>query len=443
MSGAIEVSEWIDKRRVSSLHMVVFILSGVAVLLDGFDAQSIGYLAPAIIKDWKINPVALSGVFSAGTFGILVGCLFVAPLADLFGRRIPIILSVAEFGALTLWSAFAQSLDELIILRFLTGIGLGACMSNAVALTSEYVPSRLRAAMTTWMFCGYPLGAFLGGLVVSHMVGAYGWRSVFVLGGVLPLILAAACLVLLPESLHLLARRSGNEERVAKIIRRIGPDGHLPEGSRLVNTDHRPGITVGHLLRDGRAGSTVLMWMMFFLMLVEVFLLTSWTPTLLNQSGKSMTESVITMAIIQGGGVVALLVFGPLFDRLGFRITLVPLLLAATAAIWLMGNMTDNIYWIAFFAFVAGAGVMGGQSSLIVMAAMFYPAFVRATGVGWALGIGRVGAVIGPLLGGLLLSLHWGFGAIFLVAAVFPFLTALCLLALTRSWDGRKIKVRA
>jgi AAHS family 4-hydroxybenzoate transporter-like MFS transporter len=437
MRQNIEVSDWIDGRKIGAIHVLVFLLSGAAVLLDGFDAQSIGYLAPAIIKDWKIAPVAMSGVFSAGTFGILIGCLFVAPLADWLGRRLLIILSLAEFGAMTMWSAYAQSLEELIVLRLLTGVGLGVCMSNAVALTSEYVPSRLRAAMTTWMFCGYPLGAFLGGLLVSQMAGAYGWRSVFLVGGVLPLLLAVVCYFLLPESLYHLASRKNAATRIDAIVRRFGPDSALPSGACLVNSDHQPGLTVGHLFREQRGPGTVLMWLMFFLMLVEVFLLTSWTPTLLNQSGKTLTESVITMAIIQGGGVVALLIFGPLFDRLGFRLTLVPLLIAASIAIWMMGNATDNIYAIMGFAFIAGAGVMGGQSSLIVLSAMFYPAFIRATGVGWALGIGRVGAVVGPLLGGLLLSLHWNFGAIFLVAAVFPFLTAICLLFLGRIWPAK------
>jgi AAHS family 4-hydroxybenzoate transporter-like MFS transporter len=435
----VDVQKWIDEQKLGFLQILVFLVCGAATLLDGFDAQSIGYVAPAIIKDWHILPVSLSGVFSAGTFGILIGCLFIAPMADWFGRRWLVILSLTEFGVATFATAYVQSLEGLLALRFLTGIGLGACMSNAVALTSEFVPSRMRAAMTTWMFCGYPLGASLGGLVVANLSAIYGWRSVFIAGGLLPLLLAGFALLSLPESLFHLASRPGSGDRMAAVIRRFGPGAALPNGATLTNSEHRPGLTVGHLFRDGRMLGTVLLWVMFFLMLVEVFLLTSWTPTLLNQAGKSMTVSVLTMAVVQGGGVITLLAFGRMFDRLGFQVTLVPLLLAATLAIGLMGNAGDSVGLIMAFAFVAGAGVMGGQSSLIVLAAMFYPSFIRSTGVGWALGIGRLGAVIGPLLGGLMLSLHWSLGAIFLAASVLPLLTAIALLFLGRVSKGRGV----
>ena len=353
-------------------------------------------------------------------------------MADWLGRRWLIILSLTGFGALTLATAYAQSLEGLLALRFLTGIGLGACMSNVVALTSEYVPSRMRATMTTWMFCGYPLGASLGGLVVANLSATYGWRSVFVGGGVLPLLLAAIAVLSLPESLIHLASRPRSEARIAAVVRRFGPKAALPTGATLTNSEHRPGLTVGHLFRDGRTLGTVLLWVMFFLMLVEVFLLTSWTPTLLNQAGKSMTVSVLTMAIVQGGGVITLLIFGPLFDRLGFQVTLVPLLIAAALAIALMGNTSDSVGLIMAFAFVAGAGVMGGQSSLIVLAAVFYPSFIRSTGVGWALGVGRIGSIVGPVVGGVLLSLQWEMHQVFLIAAIPVFIAGIAAFSISR-----------
>lgn len=434
MSRPVEISSWIDRRKVSALQIVVLLLCGCAMLLDGFDAQVIGYMAPAIIKDWHMPPASMAGVFSAGTFGILIGCLFVAPLADWLGRRLLIIVSVAAFSTLTLATATVHSLEGLVIMRFLTGIGLGACMSNAVALTSEYFPSRVRAAMTTWMFCGFPFGAFLGGLVVANLSAAYGWRGVFVIGGTLPLVLVVFVIFLLPESLYYLAGRKGKEATIVRVLRRIDPQEGFPDSTTFISGEQRePGLTVKHLFRDGRTFGTILLWIMFFTMLVEVFLLTSWTPTLLNQAGMSLSYSVITMALVQGGGVVSLLCLGPLFDRLGFARTLTPLFVIAAVAIAVMGNSgTDAAIIIMTAAFLAGAGVMGGQSSLIVLSGMFYPSFIRSTGVGWALGIGRFGAVAGPVVGGFMVQQHWKLGSIFLAASALPLIVGAALLVMNR-----------
>jgi MFS transporter, AAHS family, 4-hydroxybenzoate transporter len=429
----VEISSWIDRRKVSTSQVIVLLLCGCAILLDGFDAQVIGYVAPAIIKDLQIPPASLAGVFSAGTFGILIGCLFVAPLADWLGRRLLIIASVAEFSAFTLATATVHTLEGLLIMRFLTGIGLGACMSNVVALTSEYVPSRLRAAMTTWMFCGYPIGAFIAGLVVANLSATYGWRDVFILGGVLPLVLAVLAIFLLPESLYYLAGRKGAALTIVRILRRIDPQEQFSDSTIFISGEHRePGLTVKHLFRDGRGFGTILLWIMFFTMLVEVFLLTSWTPTLLNRAGMSLSSSVITMALVQGGGVISLLCLGPLFDRLGFASTLVPLFVVATVAIAVMGNSGTSPVIIMTAAFLAGAGVMGGQSSLIVLAGMFYPSFIRSTGVGWALGMGRFGAIVGPLIGGLMVQKQWELGSIFIAASTLPLIVGAALLVMNR-----------
>ncbi len=430
--GHVNVSSLIDEQKVGSFQVLIALLCSAAILLDGFDTQAIGYVAPAIIGDWKIAPAALTGVFSAGTFGILIGCLFVAPLADRFGRRPLILVCLVEFGVGTLATSQVQSLQVLTALRFLTGVGLGACMSNAIALTSEYMPSRSRATITTWTFCSYPFGAFLAGMVVASLSAHYGWRSTFVVGGTLPLLLALVAFFYLPESLYRLASKPSAGSEIAAILRRLDCGSAAPDNVKLIYNQPGMVLPVGQLFQEGRAAGTVLLWIMFFFMLVEVFLLTSWTPTLLHQTGMSISYSVMTMAIIQGGGVIALLMLGPVFDRVGFLVTLVPLLLAASLAIFAMGSIGAHIGMIMGSAFVAGAGVMGGQSSLVVLAAIYYPSFIRSTGVGWALGLGRLGAVVGPLLGGLMVSLKWDLAAIFAVAACIPVLIAALLFAMDR-----------
>lgn len=429
----VDVPQWIDRQKLSALQITVAIICFVAVLLDGFDAQIIGFVAPAVIADLKVQPQLLARVFSAGLFGILVGCLFLAPLADWLGRRWVMIVSVFVFALATLATAWVRNLDELMILRFCTGIGLGACMPNALALTSEYAPTRMRGALTAWMFTGFSVGAFAGGILAAQIIPAHGWRSVFMIGGILPLVLCVVMLTLLPESVRHLAAKRAEPGRIAAILRRIYPDPQLEGQTRFViSEENAGGFTLPHLFTERRALGTLLLWVMFFLMLFDVFLLASWTPTVLNGAGLTREQAVYAGAAQQAGSVIATLLLGPLFDRMGFFRTLVPLLLAAAVGVVVMGMAGTNLLLMDTAAFFAGAGVMGGQTSLIVLAGVFYPTFIRATGVGWGLGIGRIGAIVGPLVGGAMVAAHWKPDEIFQMAAIPPVVVAVLLLVLSR-----------
>jgi AAHS family 4-hydroxybenzoate transporter-like MFS transporter len=429
----VDVPQWIDRQKLGSLQIVVAVICFVAVLLDGFDAQIIGFVAPAVIADLKVQPQLLARVFSAGLFGILVGCLFLAPLADWLGRRWVMIVSVFVFALATLATAWVRDLDELMILRFLTGIGLGACMPNALALTSEYAPTRMRGALTAWMFTGFSVGAFAGGILAAQIIPTHGWRSVFIIGGVLPLVLCIVMVLKLPESVRHLAAKRADPARIAAILRRIHPDPQLGADTRFVISEETArGFTLPHLFTQRRALGTLLLWIMFFLMLFDVFLLASWTPTVLNGAGLTREQAVYAGAAQQAGSVIATLLLGPLFDRMGFFRTLVPLLLAAAVGVVVMGAAGTNVLLMDTAAFFAGAGVMGGQTSLIVLAGAFYPTFIRATGVGWGLGIGRTGAIVGPLVGGAMVAAHWRPDEIFQMAAIPPIVVAMLLLVMSR-----------
>ena len=435
----VDVPAWIDRQKVGRLQIGVVALCTAAVFLDGFDSQIIGFVAPAIIADLKVAPAALAKVFSAGLFGILIGCLLLAPLADWLGRRWVMVVSVLVFAVATLLTARAASLDELALLRFTTGIGLGACMPNALALTSEFAPTRLRATLTAWMFTGFSLGAFLGGLLAAQIIPTYGWRALFVVGGLLPLVLCLTMVIMLPESVRHLAAHGANGARIAAILSRIAPDPALgPQTRFLLSETTGAGFTVAWLFRDGRGRGTILLWAMFFLMLFDVFLLASWTPTVLHASGLSMKASLVTTAVQQLGSVLATIALGPLFDRFGFTRCLLPVLLAAALGVIVMGFAGSALGLMNAGALLSGAGIMGGQTSIIVLAGTFYPTFIRATGVGWGLGIGRVGAIVGPLAGGLMVAAHWAPDQIFLVAAVPPVIVAVLLVVM-----GKRPSVRA
>ncbi len=434
-SAVVDVTAWLDARKVSRMQAMVAVICGLAVMLDGFDSQVVGFIAPAVIQDWHVAPASMAGVFSAALFGTLVGCLFLAPIADRVGRRRVMLVSVAIFALASLATAWAGTLNQLMALRFVTGIGLGACMPNALALTAEYAPQRLRATLTSWMFTGFSLGAFAGGMLVARFAGTLGWRGMFVIGGVVPLLLLVAMVALLPESVRHLAAGGAADARIAGLLGRIDASARFAPGTRFVIADRaQPGLTVGYLFRDGRGAGTLLLWGMFFLLLLNVFLLASWTPTVLHAAGLSVADAVVATAMQQAGSVTATIVLGPLFDRFGFYRCLVPLLIAAAAAVVVMGSAGGDaaLWMIDVAAFITGAGVMGGQTSMIVVAGAFYPTFIRATGVGWGLGVGRVGAIVGPLLGGLMIHAAWRPADIFMSTAVPLLITVGLLLAMGR-----------
>ncbi|HUZ71765.1 MAG TPA: MFS transporter [Stellaceae bacterium] len=434
----IEVTEWINQQRISRLQILVLVLCAAAAALEGFDTQSIGFVAPSVIHEWHLAPKDFTPAFVVGLLGLLVGCLVIAPLADWIGRKKLLVGTSLWFGVFSLLTAEASTMSTLSILRFLTDAGLGGGMANAIALTSEYFPARKRAAMTVVMFCGFPLGASLGGFLAAALIPRYGWPSVFVLGGILPILLAIVLVFTLPESIRYLVLKRRAQERVAAILRRINPRASFAQGTTFaIAEEQRSGLTVGHLFREGRAAGTVLLWMMFFMNLLGLFLLTSWLPTLLHDAGLSISMAVVIISVQQGSGVIASIAAGPILERRSCVSLLLPLFVLSGLGIAAIGSVGASVPLILAAAAISGIGSVTGQNVANALAAVYYPTYIRATGVGWALGIGRIGAIVGPTVGGLMLALHWTTSSIFLFGAVPSFIAAAA--ALTMMWvEGRR-----
>ena len=414
----VNVPDLIDQQKVGSFQIRVLILCALAAMLDGFAAQMIGYLAPSLKRDMNLDPAALTRIFAWGLVGLMLGALTLGPVADRFGRKPVIVTCTLFFGLLTLATAFAHSANSLTVLRFLASMGFGGTMPNAIALTAEYAPHRRRGTMITIMFCGFPIGATIAGFAAVPILPVYGWRGVFVLAGLMPLVLAPVLAILLPESIRHLVIHGKNTERVRELLTRVSP--HLVFGSDtifVVREERAPGLPVAHLFRQGRALPTVLLWIGFFMSLVDIYLLSSWLPTVFHDAGITLSLSVIATAVFQGGGVVASLALGSLVDRFGaYRVMSITFFLGAVSVAFL--GYSHSIVSIMCCTFFAGAGVIGGQTGANALAASFYPTYIRSTGVGWALGIGRIGSIVGPILGGTMLSRHWPLSTIFLAAAI-------------------------
>ncbi len=421
----VNVSALIDGHRISPFQVRVALLCAAVVFLDGFDAQAIGYVAPTISKAWSLKPGALGPVIAAGLVGLAIGALGFSLLADRIGRKPVIVACTLAFGVCSLMTATADSLQSLMVWRFLTGLGLGGAMPNPIALTTEYSPQKSRATMVMAMFVGFSLGSAVGGAIASQIVPHLGWTSVFVLGGIFPILLVPVLVLWLPESIRLLTLRGTAGERVGKLLAQIDPAWVFGQNTQFVAPEeHPPGFPVRHLFAEGRALNTVLLWTMFFMNLLDLYFLASWLPTVINNAGLSVERAVITTAMLQVGGIAGVLTFARLIDRFGFFRVLPPAYFAAGLFIAAIGSAGANPDLI--MATVVGAGfcVVGAQTSSNALAATFYPTFIRSTGVGWALGIGRIGSIIGPTLGGLMLALQWHTPTIFLAGAVPVFIAA-------------------
>jgi len=433
-SGAslVDVADFIDQQPVGGFQIKLVLACAAVLFLDGFDTTSIGFVAPSLAREWGLTKGALGPVFSAGLFGLMIGALVFGPLADRIGRRRIIIFSTLAFGLGALATAFVQDVNALLAIRFLTGLGLGGAMPNTIAMTSEFSPRRRRATMVMVMFCGFSAGAALGGLLAAALIAPFGWRSVFVVGGLAPLALVPILALRLPESVRFLALTGETSARVATLLGLISPKAIFPPATRFVV--HEPGLTgipVLHLFKAGRTLVTLLLWVVFFMSLLDLYFLTNWLPTVLNDLGASVSAAAAIGSSFQVGGVVGALALGSIIDRFSFRaLTLVYFM--AVFAVGAIGQLGHSVVFVTMAIFAAGFCMVGGQIAANALAATFYPTSIRATGVGWALGVGRVGSIIGPLVGGMLLTMKWSAGAVFLAAAVAALCAALAAFCLSR-----------
>jgi AAHS family 4-hydroxybenzoate transporter-like MFS transporter len=435
-SPAIDVVDFIDRRPIGGFQIRLLLTCAAVLFLDGFDTQAMGYVAPALAKEWGLSKAALGPVFSAGLFGLMIGALVFGPLADRVGRKTIIILSTLAFGVGTLATAMVQDVTTLLVIRFLTGLGLGGAMPNAIAMTSEFNPQRRRATMVMIMFCGFSVGAALGGMLAAGLIPKFGWRSVFIVGGVAPLVMVPILVLRLPESVRFLALHGNAPARVADLLGRISPRTvFAADAGFVINETHLAGLPVTHLFREGRAATTVLLWVVFFMSLLDLYFLSNWLPTVLNDLGASVSEAVVIGSMLQVGGVVGTFALGSLIDRFSFR-ALALVYFGAVFAVGAIGQLSHSALLVTIAIFAAGFCIVGGQIAANALAAAFYPTSVKATGVGWALGIGRIGSIVGPVVGGVLLEQKWSAAAVFMAAAGAALCAALAAFSLSRLAAG-------
>lgn len=418
MANRIEISQLIDERPVSRLQWRAIGLCALVAMFDGFDTQAIAFAAPAIAADWGVEIASFGTGFAAGLAGLTIAALGLGALGDRIGRKRIIVVSLFIMGLFSLLSAYAQSLTQLALLRFCVGLGLGGAMPNIIALTAEYAPARLRSTLVTSMFIGFPMGAVIGGAISARLIDAVGWQAVFTVGGILPLALIPLIAFWLPESVRFLVGTGRHERAVRAIVARIAPDISADtEIARSVADPAQPS-SISKLFTEGRAATTLTLWGIFFCNLLVMYLLINWLPIVLAAAGFPHSLAILGTVLLNLGGALGGFLIARSMDKRGSQWALRAAYLGAAVLVAAVGYAMADARIAMTLIFFAGFCLIGAQFGMNALAAGYYETEIRSTGVGWALGIGRIGSIVGPIVGGLLIGLGADARTILTVAAI-------------------------
>jgi MFS transporter, AAHS family, 4-hydroxybenzoate transporter len=416
---AVAAEAVLETQRLGALQLRVAVLCALVQMCDGYDLNSVAWAVPSLIHEWHLPPSTFAMAFLWSSIGIMVGALSAGPMGDRFGRRPLLLGSLTLFGIASLLSAVVGSLSALSLWRFFTGVGIGGGFSGAAALSGDYAPHRLRATMIMATFTGAPLGGFLGGQIVALLLAQWGWRMIFTLGGIFPLALVPVLVLWLPESPRFLATKKNLSPRNATLLQRLDIASAESEASDVAWEN-----PISMLFGQGYALQTVLLWIIFFCSLLNLFLFAYWMPTVLNLIGVSPAQAVSMASLRELGAIFAVLYLGLAIDRFGPERALAIHYAAGAVFIAMIALFALPNFVLCVVIFLAGMTIVGSQTGVNGACGKLYPARMRTSGIGWALGIGRLGGIVAPVLGGYLLTIGLPPTRMFLVAGLFALIAA-------------------
>ncbi|MDM1770938.1 MULTISPECIES: aromatic acid/H+ symport family MFS transporter [Acinetobacter] len=440
-SNKININTLIDEAKFTPFHWGVLFWCLMIIIFDGYDLVIYGVALPLLMQEWALSAVQAGLLASTALFGMMFGAMTFGTLSDKLGRKKTIMICVAIFSGFTFLGAFASNPIEFGILRFLAGLGIGGVMPNVVALMTEYAPKRIRSTLVAVMFSGYAIGGMTSALLGAWLVADYGWKIMFYLAGT-PLLLLPLLWKFLPESLMYLTNKK-EIEQTRSIVQKISPSQQLNGDTEFVLNEVTKGdeAPVKALFQQGRMFSTFMFWIAFFMCLLMVYALGSWLPKLMIQAGYSLGASMLFLFALNIGGMVGAIGGGALSDRFHLKPVLTIMFTVGAIALILLGFNSPQPVLYTLIA-IAGAATIGSQILLYTFVAQFYPTTVRSTGMGWASGIGRIGAIVGPVLTGALLTLNLPHQMNFMMIAIPGLIAAVAIFMvnLKVSVDGAKAK---
>ena len=441
----VDVGRLVDEQPVRTFHIKLILLLFCVLISDGFDLQAIGFTAPGLVKLWHIDRSALGPIFTASLVGMLIGAPLFGWVGDRYGRRFAILSGVFIYGIFTLVSAASETQSQLLVLRFITGLGLGGVPANAVALIAEYAPRRVRATMIVLAQLGLTVGSMMPALISWLLEARYGWRAQFVVGGLTPLVFAVVLLLWLPESLKFMVVAGWPLRKILRVANALDPALHAGADASLVmpadDLVWAERFHIRQLFTGGLLWITPIVWVLFIIYLMANYFLHNWMPILFRDAGLSIGQTAATTAMFDVGGIFGALVISRMIDKRGVAAIAV-LYLVACPAVGVIGFIGPSVYLLGGAIFLAGFCLVGITLSMNAAAGLIYPTEIRAKGVGWANGIGRFGSIGGPWLGAWLVGMQLPLSQLFLapvvpLAAGFVLCTILARLCVKRFGGAR------
>jgi len=423
LSSAELIAEVIDDGKASGQQFLVIVLCMLFNMIDGFDITAMAVVASSVGSELSLEPDKVGMIFSFALAGMVCGSLILAPISDFIGRRKLIIAGLILVGVSMIFTASATTLTEFVSLRFISGLGAGTLLASQAALAAEYSPEKYRALAVTTVTCGYPMGAMMTSVVAGFVMPEHGWRGMFLFGGIATIVFAAIALALIPESLKfLLERRPGKAlTRANKILVRLGKQAlaELPEVAKEDAAQHGGVLSnVATLFQRGTWATTLTLWVSFFLCFSTLYFLMSWIPTLMENSGYSAVDGRRAFFLFNFSAIIGIFVLGTLSTRLKLS-NLVSAFLFSSAVLMIVFAASPSVLGLLMsLTFLIGFTQQGGFTGLYAIAAKVYPTEIRSTGVGWAIGLGRLGAVAGPWVAGYLIAAGLDMSANYYVFAV-------------------------
>jgi len=414
------IREQIDESKLTGLQITVLVVCFFLNMLDGMDVLAISFAAPAITNEWAISPESLGIVFSAALVGMTVGAVFLSPYSDVFGRRNVMLVSLVLIAIGMLATSRAGSVTQLIILRFAAGVGIGSMLASMTSMVSEYAPDRLRNLFVLILHAGYPIGAMLTGFLAADLLPAYGWRPLFVVAGCATLIALPVVYFLLPESLDFLTKQQpdGALPKANAILSKMGHPqlAELPARDQESNDLKGGGVSV--LFSDSLRAKTINLWLAFFMSFATLYFLLSWIVKLAIDSGLALENAIYAGVCLNLGAFFGSISLGALSNRFGLTKVIALFFLVGAGFIVAYGTSDVTVVWKLALVFLLMYFVQGAFTGLYAVAARLYDTEIRTTGVGWAIGAGRLGAIFGPIIAGILLGAGVSIGWTFILFAL-------------------------
>ena len=418
MESGMDVKAAIDRSPIRPLQVAVIMICFTLNVLDGFDVVAIAFAAPAISNDWQMSLKLLGLVFSAGLAGMTIGAMFLAPLTDTVGRRNMILIALLIISSTMVITATVHEIWQLVVMRSLTGLGIGSMLASLTSMTAEFVPNRKRNFAISLVQAGYPVGATCGGFIAAWLIPAYGWQSLFYAGGILTGLMIPVASLWLPESIEFLIRRQ--PPNALKKINQTLKALHLGALSNLTasSSEKINKASVSSLLTTKHRNNTLRLWLAFFMCFFTLYFLISWLPKIIVNAGMGMQNGIYVGTAFNFGAIIGVLLLGYLADKRGLKPMIFWFSLAGASSMLAFGLIPEQIAILLVMTILIGMFVDGGFSGLYAVAARLYPTEFRTTGIGWAIGAGRFGGVLSPYVGGILISQQWPMAAYFTVFAI-------------------------